>query len=172
MREKAILFCGTLFHFTEVYRSCLSALKQAFGDVLLESPPLPWDFSEYYRDEMGSPLFRNFIFFATVVDSSVLLETKLKMREIEGVFSANGKRRINLDPGYLTTAKVVLASHKNYSHRIHLGKEIFAELELIYSNGAFHALPYSYRDYRDDRFLELFTEARLKLKCLIERAID
>lgn len=172
MREKAILFCGTLFHSIDVYNACLSVLQKTFGTILLASPPLLWNFSEYYQDELGTPLSRNFIFFDPIIDSAVLPEAKLKTMEIEGAFSENGKRRINLDPGYLSLAKVVLASRKNYSHRINLGKAVFAELELIYKDGVFHPLPYSYRDYRDSRFVDRFTEARSLLKKTLTGGLD
>ena len=84
--------------------------------------------------------------------------------DIESFFSVSGKRKINLDPGYITLAKVVLASTKNYSHRIYLGKGIYAELALLYKNRQFIAMPYTYNDYKDIRYLNMFMKVRDFLK--------
>lgn len=167
-REEGLLFVGSLSNSMEIYSSALPLLRENFGALLFESPPLPWNFSDYYNEEMGAPLFRNFIFFDQVIDTAVLPEAKLKTMEIEAAFSENGRRRINLDPGYLTMAKVVLASHKNYSHRINLGKAVFAELELIYEKNGFQPMPYTYKDYRDMAFLDFFMRARELLKKILE----
>jgi hypothetical protein len=88
--------------------------------------------------------------------------------QMEKKYSVNDSRLINLDPGYLTLAKTVLASRKNYSHRINLGKGIFAELELFFRHGQFNPMPYTYADYRDKRFLGFFTTARELLKKSLE----
>jgi hypothetical protein len=163
-REEAVLFVGCLFSFQEIYDAALAVLKKDFGNILLETPSLPWTHSEYYAEEIGEPLYRNFIFFDTVIDTSLLPDAKVRIMDIENDFSKDRKRQINLDPGYLSLAKVVLASRKNYSHRIYLGKLVFAELELIFKEGAFHALPYTYADYKDEWSIKIFTQARALFK--------
>ena len=90
---------------------------------------------------------------------------------VEEMFSMEGIRKINIDPGYMTLAKVVLASRKNYSHRIYLGRGVFAEVELFYKDGIFNAMPYTYPDYRDDAFLRIFAAARSLLKKNISRVV-
>lgn len=167
-REEAVLFVGTLCTSTEPHPEVLSALVDSFGSILLESPTLSWNYSEYYHEEMGRPLFRKFLFFSPVIDTAILPNAKLKAVELEADFSIQGKRRVNLDPGYLSLAKVVLSSHKNYSHRIHLGRAVFAELELIYKEGKFHQMPYSYPDYRDKSVIDVFVKARKLLKKMID----
>jgi hypothetical protein len=167
-REEAVLFTACLFSSKDIYEAAFVEVKRDLGNVLFETPPLPWNHSDYYAGEMGKPLFRNFAFFHKVVDTSILPETKLKMMQIEKEFSREGKRRINIDPGYLSLAKVVLSSRKNYSHRIYLGKLVFAELELIFKDGRFHPLPYTYTDYRDGENIRTFEKARVLLK----KAID
>lgn len=163
-REEAVLFTGCLFSSREVFNAALAVLREKFGDTLLETPPVPWTHSDYYSEEMGLPLYRNFIFFDAVIDTAILPVAKLRIMDIEKDFSKDGKRQINLDPGYLSLAKVVLASRKNYSHRIYLGKLVFAELELIFKEGGFHPLPYTYADYRDETNIKVFEEARGLLK--------
>ena len=170
-REEAVLFAGSLFPSIEVYSDALGELKEEYGDILLESPPLPWIHSDYYSREMGTSLYRNFVFFDRVIDTAVLVDAKLKIIELEKKFSKDGKRLINIDPGYVSLAKVVLASKKNYSHRIYLGKLVFAELELIRKEGRFHPLPYTYMDYRDEENIKIFEKARGLFKRIIDSAV-
>ncbi|MDH5186329.1 MAG: DUF4416 family protein, partial [candidate division WOR-3 bacterium] len=90
-----------------------------------------------------------------------LTEMKLWTMEIENEFlDTNRRRRINLDPGILTLAKLVLATTKNYYHRIYLGKGIFAEVTLIYRNKQFEPLAWTYPDYRTDTAIDFFQQVR------------
>lgn len=163
IHEKPILFVGSLFSLGYIFDSALLILKENFGNILFQSHTFPWNFSSYYGNELGTPIYRNFVFFKSIIDPSSLTELKLKTKKIEDDFLKNNKRQINLDPGYLTLAKVVLASTKNYSHRIYLGKGIYAELALFYRGKRFIALPYTYKDYRDETSLNIFMEARKHL---------
>ncbi len=165
-REDAILFVGSLLSESDVFDRAETLLRERFGEVLLKSPLLPWDYSGYYNDELEPPILRNFLFFKNIIDPPFLVDAKVATVEIESRLSVGGRRRINLDPGYLTLAKVVLASRKNYSHRINLGKGIFAELELFYKDGRFNPMPYTYNDYRDETFTGLFVHARKLMKKL------
>lgn len=162
--EDAVMFIASLFSSQEVLNATAPKLRDLFGRIYFETPSLPWNYSTYYDGELGTPLYRHLMFFEGITDPSSLVEAKLAVMEIEERFSANGKRQINLDPGYMTLAKVVLASKKNYSHRIYLGMGVFCELELFYQEGRFNPLPYTYFDYRDDQFLKFFTKARVLLK--------
>jgi len=89
----------------------------------------------------------------------------VKTNEIENQFlSDDGGRRINIDPGYLDSAKLVLVSTKNFSHRVYLDKGIYGEVTLIYSGDNFHPLPYTFPDYKTEAYLALFKEARRLFK--------
>lgn len=162
--EAAIFFIGALCSSDEILAAAFHELGRQFGETLLESPLLPWDYTDYYAKELVPPVFRKFIFFERLVDASTIVDAKLAAMNVEDRFSLEGTRRINIDPGYMTLAKVVLASRKNYSHRIYLGRGVFAEVELFYRDSTFNALPYTYPDYRDQRFLGIFEEARSLLK--------
>ncbi len=163
--ENALLLVGALFSKEDIYLKTLPRLEECFGEILMEGPAIQWDFSEHYKEELGAPIFRRFIFFRELVGQDRLAAAKVKACEIENSFSVNGKRTINLDPGYLTFAKLVLASTKDYSHRIYLMDGIFAEVTLSYSKDKQHyvPLPHTYRDYYDDRYLRLFSIARALL---------
>lgn len=130
------------------------------------SPPLPWNFSAHYREELGPSIKRRFIFFKDLFDTGTLADIKIKTNEIEGAFSVDGRRLVNLDPGYITLAKIVLASTKNYSHRINLGKGIYGEVTLIYveKEGTFKPHLFTYRDYQEKSSIDMFLDARARLR--------
>ncbi|PKL51647.1 MAG: DUF4416 domain-containing protein [Nitrospira bacterium HGW-Nitrospira-1] len=164
LSEEAALFVGTLFADKKIFDDVLPVLKDNFGNILFQSDIQPWNYSNHYDKELGTPLYRNFIFFNEIIDHSMLADIKLLTNDVEAVYSRAGKRQINLDPGYITLAKVVLASTKNYSHRIYVGKGIYAELALLYKNHQFIAMPYTYNDYKDQTSLAMFMKVRNLLK--------
>lgn len=135
-----------------------------FGEVLFESPELPWSYSDYYEEELGSPVTRTFFFFQNPVDPSTLADIKLGTNALEEELATDGKRNINLDPGYLTPYNVVLASTKNYSHRIALAKGIFAEVTLLFRDGAYRPHLFTYADYASEAYRMLFERARKSLR--------
>ncbi|MFA6055053.1 MAG: DUF4416 family protein [Thermodesulfovibrionales bacterium] len=167
--ERALLFMGALYSDPEIFGRTGIILGEHFGEILLISPAVPWDHSSHYRYELGPPINRRFIFFRNIFDTGTLADIKLKTNEIEDALSLDGKRRINLDPGYITLAKVVLASTKNYSHRICLGKGIYAEITLIYRHNTKTFTPhmFTYTDYQDKENIDLFLKVRNELKKIV-----
>lgn len=155
----SMLFVGMLFGSKEHLHEAEKKLNESFGDTVLESPVMQWDYSGYYKKELGWHIQRKFIFFEKLINQDELRDIKVKTNAIETGLSTGGKRTVNLDPGYLTSAKVVLASTKDYSHRLYLGDGIFAEITLIY-NGGFQPHINTYRDYQDEKYIHLFEEAR------------
>lgn len=168
--ESGLLFIGTLYSDPDVFSRAEEMLRKIFGEILLTSPASPWDYSLYYKDELGWPIVRQFIFFKDLIDAGSLPGIKLKANEIEEELSCNNKRCVNLDPGYLTLAKVVLASTKNYSHRIYLGKGIYGEVTLVYQDNTFKPHLFTYRDYQDQGCIDLFVNARATLKKILDKS--
>jgi hypothetical protein len=165
--DPALLFVGTLYSDERILNNSKKLLEQNFGDILLSSQSISWEYSDYYKDEIGWPLFRQFIFFKILIDPGLLSDIKLKTNEIEDTLSSEGKRRVNLDPGYLTLSKIVLASTKNYAHRIYLGKGIYGEVTLIYKDDTYNPHLFTYRDYQDKTCIEIFIKARETLKKML-----
>lgn len=168
LTEKTLLFVSLLYSREDHYKEAYRLSEASFGEVAMETPPLPWDFSDHYRQEMGAPLFRRFLFFKNLIDPEDLSEIKLTANNIERKLSVQGKRCVNLDPGYLTLAKIILASTKDYAHRIYLKDGIHAEVTLIYSKETKEYLPNinTYNDYKDDRNRKIFLLARELLSML------
>jgi hypothetical protein len=164
--EKALLFIGTLFSNEDYYIEARQSLERIFGEIVMETPVIRWEFSDYYKDELGEPIYRRFIFFKNLMEQENLSTIKLTTNEIEKNLSSDGKRNINLDPGYLTPAKIVLASTKDYSHRIYLKDGIYAEVTLIFKKGQFIPHINTYKDYQDEKYLRIFMTARKLLSIL------
>jgi len=140
------------------------ALEGAFGPIDLASPWLSFDFTTYYQTEMGTPLFRRLLSFKALIEQSALSQIKQLTNDLEKKWSDNEKRRINLDPGYLLAERFVLATGKNYSHRIYIGQEIYADLTLIYQKGAYQALPWTYPGYRQPNIQRFLLQVRSRYR--------
>ena len=136
------------------------ALRLKFGAIDFESEILPFDFTDYYEEEIGTNLKRKFISFKRLVSAESLAEIKLSTNRLEQRLSLHGKRSINIDPGYLTAAKLVLATTKDFSHRILLRKGIFAEVTLFYAKNSFRPFAWTYPDYRTPDYLAIFNHIR------------
>jgi len=164
------LFIGMLSNELHLFDELKERLKGVFGPCDLESPVWDWYHTDYYTEEMGEGLKRQFIFFQRLIMPEDIRAIKLKTNKIERQYlNERGGRRINLDPGYLDTARVVLVSTKDYSHRIYLGEGIYGEVTLLYSKGTFHPLPYTYPDFRTGEYLALFKNARDEYKEAVRR---
>jgi hypothetical protein len=139
-------------------------LSRAFGPLDLRSAAFPFTFTDYYQAELGTGLLRRFVAATTLIPQNALPEIKHRTGAIERELSAAGegapRRRVNLDPGYLTPAKIVLASTKDCAHRLYLDHGIFGDLHLTYEQGAYQSLPWTYPDYRTQEALSFFTELR------------
>jgi hypothetical protein len=146
---------------TSLFDAVAERLSAEYGPVDLEGPVWPWEHTTYYEKEMGGNLKRKFIFFQKLISPGHIASIKLETNELERQFlNEQGGRRINLDPGYLDSSKLVLVTTKNYSHRIYLRDGIYGEVTLIFRKGEFQPLPYTYRDYASQEYRELFCQAR------------
>jgi hypothetical protein len=125
----------------------LRRLSDYLGPPDLISPWRPFTTTEYYDREMGPHLGRRLVAFLHLADPGHLARWKRFTNGVEAAFSLGGRRLVNLDPGYVAAERVVLATGKNYTHRLYLEQGIYGDLTLIYSQGGFQALPWSYPDY-------------------------
>jgi hypothetical protein len=156
--------------------SAAAELSNIFGSIDLVSSWMSFAYTSYYVPEMGFPLYRRLLTFKNLVHQEELAGIKIATNRLEEKFAHEGKRRINIDPGYLLHERFVLASGKNFSHRIYIGLGIYADLTLIYQNGAFQRLPWTYPDYADRPILSFLEQVRHKYavdyRSRIESRID
>jgi hypothetical protein len=125
----------------------VAILAKRYGEIDFESEDLPFDFTSYYALEMGAGLYRRLVTFGPLIPRESLVRIKGETNELEATFAVNGKRRINIDPGYISAEHLILATTKGYTHRPYLGQGIYADLTLIYRSGEFHPLEWTYPDY-------------------------
>ena len=166
------LVIGTIFAREGILIEARQKLVKKFGPCDFQSKILPFDCTKYYEPEMGPNLKRQFFSFQRLIDPHQLAAIKLYTNRLEERLSrAQDKpsRQINLDPGYISTSKLVLATCKNYSHRIYLEKGVFAEVTLHFREGTFTSWPWTYPDYRRQEYIRSFNAIReMYLKQLSE----
>ena len=160
--------CGMISARTDLLDAAATELAGAFGPIDLVSETMDFDFTHYYDAEMGSPLVRRFVGFAASAPPDGLVEAKWRTNAIEANFARAGgrggvARPVNLDVGYIEPSKLVLASMKNFSHRIYLGRGVYAEVTLMARGGKWEPLPWTFPDYASGRYDAFLTAARERL---------
>lgn len=142
--------------------------ESVWGPIVIESPHFDFKFTSYYDRSMGLDLRKVLWLFDSWRDPSELAEWKRTTNAWEEEHLASVElpesRPLNLDPGYLTEAKLVLATTKDRDHRIYLSKGIFAEVTLAYRNGQWTKNPWTYPDYQSEGYLKFFTQCRQHLR--------
>lgn len=156
-------FAGLLGRSEAVLAQAIEALHARLGSAELISDISDWTHSDYYRDEMGPDLKRQFIFFTLPVAPDQLTDLKSWTNAFERTLAEADRRHVNIDPGYVAPSKLVLATTKNFSHRIYLRDGIYAEITLQFQAGSFRPLPWTYPDYRTPAAIALFNAARRRL---------
>lgn len=156
------LISGLLYSSETLIKEVESILINEFGPIDLQSDVFPFNLTDYYVDELGEGILRKYISFEKLIDIVRLPDIKIWTNEIEKNFSDkdSGKRKINIDPGYLTLSKMILATTKNYSHRIYLRDGIYAEVTLHYHNKSFTPWDWTYPDYKLEKTINFFNKVR------------
>ncbi len=156
----AKLLVSVIYREEETFRESLSRIAGIFGEVERTSDPFPFDRTEYYAREMGAPLLRRFVVMAREVPRDALAGAKVAAEGVEEEFARDGRRTVNVDPGLLTDENFLLATGKNYSHRIYLKDGVFADLTLVYRGGEYRALPWTYPDCASDAIRAFLGDVR------------
>jgi len=154
------LVCGLLFNKAVELDAVDFRLSSLLGPVDLRSEIFDFKFTRYYNDEMGDNLAKRFYSFQNLVMPDDLPDIKTSTIEIEAEYACDGRRRINIDPGYLEESKLVLASTKNFSHRIYLRDNIWAEVTMRFSHGEFVRHEWTYPDWSQPLGMDFLKQAR------------
>jgi hypothetical protein len=170
--QPAKLVVGFLLKDKTLFPALATELEDRFGPVALVSPWMPFGYTAYYETEMGAPLFRRLLAFRDMIAQDGLARIKQATNTIEQIYMVEGQRRVNIDPGYLLLARFVLATGKNYSHRIYIGEGIYAELTLVFERGAFRPLPWTYPDYADRPLRDFLQRVRGQYASDLNRVLN
>jgi len=161
--KPAKLFMSLIIAKEEVLDQWMKDLRLAFGEIDFISERFQFNLTDYYAQEMGRNLYRHFITFEHLIPIPNLPGIKIITNCLEEKYAVPiGKRRINIDPGYLYLEHIILATTKGYSHRPYLREGIYADLTLIYRNKSFQPLEWTYPDYRQKEIISLFNQFRKK----------
>lgn len=167
--SKGLVFGSFLFRsdlFTE--KKLITHWEQEFGNSFFYRPEVN-PLNTYYAKEMAGPLSRFFVLSTQTFDRDHLLSSKLKALEWEKTWAQEGKRTVNVDTGILTLENFLLATTKNYSHRVYIGQNLFADLTYYFHQGELQTFPWTYPDYLDLQKKEFFLLARSYLLGFLNR---
>jgi hypothetical protein len=159
----AKLVCGVIFGRDTFYERAKERLVGDYGPADLESPAFAFDATDYYEDEMGPGLRRRFMAFARLVMPERLAGIKLQTNGLEDRIredAAMPGRAVNIDPGILTASALIMATAKDFTHRIPLAHGIYAHLELLFTRTDLRFLDWTYPDFRQDSYRRFFLDLR------------
>jgi hypothetical protein len=144
-----------------------SSLECALGGMDLVSDIWPFDQTDYYAEQIGPQILRQFVSLTALIDPGGLADLKHRTNALEQQLAQSlalpVPRPVNLDPGIIEPSKLVLATTKNYSHRIYIGKKMYAEVTLVFDKGGWRPGPHTYPDYRQQAYFDFFTKVRGRL---------
>jgi len=164
--EKARLITGVIYNgdvIKDVNR-IERKLTEHFGEIDIRSGEVPFNYTDYYNKEMGGNLARYWVSFSKLILPDEISGIKHVTNRLEKELSENSgyNRCVNLDPGYINSARLALVSTKDFSHRIYLKDGIYAEITLLYKNRNFVKLDWTYPDYMSETAIAFFKKARDK----------
>ncbi len=144
-------------------------LERQLGPLQFISPAFRFDQTDYYRDSMGDDLKKQFVAASRLMDPAGISELKVATNQYEELYRTSEAcgpeaRPLNLDPGYLSQDKLVLASTKNHAHRLYLSQGIYAEITLQYRAKRWQTCPWTYPDYHQAAYHDFFDQAREYLR--------
>jgi hypothetical protein len=139
-------------------------LTDDYGNIALESPDYPFTFTTYYEDEMGKNLVRRFWVFDRLIDPADLGKIKLRTNALEIEYAKElgwgDKRPVNLDPGGITTGKLMLASAKDFAGRVPVGDGLYVEITMFYKHDQWQKLPWTFPDFASGVYDEFLSQVR------------
>ncbi len=152
-------------------KQCLQAatdsLTTELGTIDLISDVWPFTQTSYYNNEIGDNILRQFVSFEKLIDPGQLAKIKHQTNQLEQKLATqlalDLPRPVNLDPGVIEPSKLILATTKNYSHRIYIGEKMYAEVTLIFDKGLWKPFEYTYPDYRQQCYFNFFDKVRIRL---------
>jgi len=163
----AKLVVGILGADENALQAARETLAGKFGRSYMVSDVWPFDETDYYKEQTGENILRQFVSIKKLIDPGKLAKIKHQTNRLEQKLAAKlaveVPRPVNLDPGIIEPSKLILATTKNYSHRIYIGKKMYAEVTLIFDKGRWCPLPYTYPDYRQRCYFDFFAKVRTRL---------
>ncbi len=165
------LICGVLYSDDDLLRTAKEMLEKIFGHIDYTSTIFPFDVTDYYIQEMGTPIYRLFYSFRNLINPKELARIKIECNNIEEQLAVGEHRKVNIDPGYMDYDKLVLASAKYNAHKIYLDLGIYADLTLTYRRGHFIPSQYCFPDFNNGVYEKEILFIRAKYKGQLRKRI-
>ena len=161
------LLIGILAADHQCLHEAVDVIIGKFGRTDFTSNVWPFDKTDYYREQTGPHILRQFVSIEKLIDPGKLAKIKRKTNKLEQklakILVLPLPRPVNLDPGIIEPSKLILATTKNYSHRIYIGYKMYAEVTLIFDKGKWRPLDHTYPDYRQQCYFDFFANVRNRL---------
>ncbi|MHC4574639.1 MAG: DUF4416 family protein [Planctomycetota bacterium] len=161
------LIIGILAADRDCLQAAVEAVEAELGKTDFASDVWPFEQTDYYKDQTGEHILRQFVSLEELIDPGELAEIKHRTNKVEQELAEKLghtlPRPVNLDPGIIEPSKLILATTKNYSHRIYIGKKMYAEVTLIFDKGRWRPFDYTYPDYRQQCYFDFFDKVRRRL---------
>jgi hypothetical protein len=161
------LICGIISSKDAYFQRAEEKLSELYGAIDSRSPRFDFDLTDYYASQMGRDLKRAFLGFERLLDPAGLSRIKIRTNaleaEIRGEFREE-MRIVNLDPGYITQSALIMATAKDFSHRIPLRDGIYGHLEFLFTRSGVRRLDWTYPDFANEGYQRFFVELRRKYR--------
>jgi hypothetical protein len=161
--QHVTLFIAVLYHEQCPIDAVMARLASRFGDPGALYGPVPFSWTDYYTKEMGEALLKSYCRYSAPFAREALPSVKIWTNALEQEFAVAGRRIVNIDPGYLAHDKLVLASTKDFYHRLYLGQGIYGEVTLHFRHGRFRHFSWTYPDFKEEKLQEFLMKARAGL---------
>ncbi len=169
-QSNAVIIIAFMYKDSKIYKQVCDEFIETLGAIEKEAEPFDFSHSSYYESEMGTGLKKSLVAFSTLQKRDKLVDIKHIANDIEKKYSEDDRRQINIDPAILTLENFVLATNKNFTHRIYLKDNIFADLTLVYKKKkGYSPLEWTYLDYKSDYVVSFLNEVR---SLFFERLIE
>ena len=166
--KPVLLFAAITSRYETAIEWSIERATADWGRVALQSSVFDFTETSFYNDSMGQDLKKQLFAFEPLIAPDALPQQKVRSNQWEDEFN-NGseypeKRPLNIDPGYVTEAKLVLATTKDRDHRIYLSDGILAEITLHFQSGKWQKSRWTYPDYQREDFQDFLTKCREYLR--------
>jgi len=160
------LICGVIANQMDVFNRAEKLLAERWGPIEERSSLFDFTWTDYYERQMGPGLKRYFLSFEPLILPEAISSIKLTTNQLEERIKkefGSSHRIVNLDPGYVTPAALIMATMKNFAHRIPLVNGVYAHLEILFSRQGIRVLEWTYPDFRTSTYYDFFLKTRKKL---------
>ena len=143
-----LLFMAVMYSSEDIFTKAKNDLILKYGSLKAESSAYDFNFTNYYEKEMGSNLKKKFLIFNKEISKKDLIEIKLFITEIEKKYSQDNKRTINIDPGYLSSKELVLATFKGKDFKEKISEDVFVHKILEFKENEIIEFFHTFADYK------------------------